>query len=73
MYDDKKLPVVKFDGAIIAKFTTKAGKTGETIGQVVVEIESDNAFRDFADMHRFPAGTYVAVTIAARPDLSEGE
>ena len=57
---------VKFDAAIIGKFTTKPGKIDGTVGQIQIDVESQNPFMDFASMHRFRPGIYVTVTIESQ-------
>lgn len=64
---DEKI-TVSFDAAKIKKFETKDGKMGITLGQLVLEIESENAFQDFAMLHKFKAGTYLHIVISTKPD-----
>ena len=47
---NEELPEVKFDTVELKKFTQKPNALGQVVGQLVIEIESDNPERDFAQV-----------------------
>ncbi len=52
---EQRKRTAEFHEARIKRFTTKPGKMGETLGEIVIEIESDNPEIDFegiAALHR---------------------